>query len=147
MPRRGLPFEIATLSRTRAATSRALRRHNYGGLRELRDDCYGGGSPSRRLPTWWGQPSGSSIPEMPSIAIQRARRNVVITEKRRLPDSKSGRKKASPTPTQLSQTVLGGASSSCEGVTSLALAYRIVHPGHGILELEGCRAGLRAMLV
>ena len=34
---------------------------------ELRDDYYGGVSPSRRLLAGWGRPSKSSAPEMPSI--------------------------------------------------------------------------------
>ena len=48
---------------------------NGGGQRgaELRNDYYGRGPPSRRLPTGWGRRSGSST-------MKRARRNVVRNE-------------------------------------------------------------------
>ena len=79
-----------------------------GGQRgaELRDDYYGRVSSSRRLPTGWGRRSGSSTPELQSIVIKRARRNVVRKEKPRRPDSSSGRIYPSPSPIRLSQTVL-----------------------------------------
>ena len=54
---------------------------------------------------------------MPSIVIKCALRNVVRTETPRVPDSNSGRKYPSPTPIELSQTVLGHTQHNTSALT------------------------------